>query len=587
MAKKTRTELSTLAINTNLPDNTQELITPTTERSQLTDERESVINYKDDLGGAPNAGKFLTVATDGESLTMVDAPTGDVTGTGVAAQVTFWNGTSSITSDAMLVVDDTNKILKIIIPTENASGGISIDQQGTTGSGSLQFLDDGLYKAQIVYDVTDGDLTLNSNGDIKITPTGDTVISGGTPIVEHVRIKSGGDVGIGTTPSSKLHIRTSANFNYEFEQVSNALRLSALNDARDANIPLEFAASEFNFITGNVTIGTAAAQDFYLALRGGVGGFFGWDDSANKTIVQAPNTRALSFQVNSDTFGSGTEALTISSTAKVGIGVSPDTNSKLTIKGSGDSSTSNSIAVYNLQNASIFTVRDDGNVGIGTTTPFGTTTNRTCLSVNGTNDASINMGVGNVQKAYFYTSATETHLSTVGAMPLSLDINGVPKLTISSGGNVGIGVSALSAERLTVDGMTSGTTTFSMLARNSSLTTSFWIRDNGDGYLRANAWIYGSDLRLKENISDVENGIDMVSKMKPKHFDYIDGSKDNLGFIAQDVQKIIPQAVSITDQEKGTLGLKTDFLVPYLVKAIQEQQTIIEDLKSRIETLEG
>ena len=51
MAKKTRTELSTLALNTNLPDNTTELITPTTERAQLTDERESVVNYKDDLGG--------------------------------------------------------------------------------------------------------------------------------------------------------------------------------------------------------------------------------------------------------------------------------------------------------------------------------------------------------------------------------------------------------------------------------------------------------------------------------------------------------------------------------------------------------
>ena len=76
MAKKTRTELSTLALNTNLPDNTTEQITPTTERSQLTDERESVVNYKDDLGGATNAGKFLTVATDGESLTMVDEPSG-------------------------------------------------------------------------------------------------------------------------------------------------------------------------------------------------------------------------------------------------------------------------------------------------------------------------------------------------------------------------------------------------------------------------------------------------------------------------------------------------------------------------------
>ena len=76
MAKKTRTELSTLAINTNLPDNTSELITPTTERAQLTDERESVVNYKDDLGGVSNAGKFLTVAVDGESLTMVDEPSG-------------------------------------------------------------------------------------------------------------------------------------------------------------------------------------------------------------------------------------------------------------------------------------------------------------------------------------------------------------------------------------------------------------------------------------------------------------------------------------------------------------------------------
>ena len=76
MAKKTRTELSTLALNTNLPDNTTELITPTTERAQLTDERESVVNYKDDLGGVPNAGKFLTVAADGESLTMVDEPSG-------------------------------------------------------------------------------------------------------------------------------------------------------------------------------------------------------------------------------------------------------------------------------------------------------------------------------------------------------------------------------------------------------------------------------------------------------------------------------------------------------------------------------
>ena len=100
MAKKTRTELSTLAINTNLPDNTTELITPTTERSQLTDERESVVNYKDDLGGVPNAGKFLTVAVDGESLTMVDEPSG------VPDWVTFQTAASNL----MNLLSGTNNV---------------------------------------------------------------------------------------------------------------------------------------------------------------------------------------------------------------------------------------------------------------------------------------------------------------------------------------------------------------------------------------------------------------------------------------------------------------------------------------------
>ena len=102
-----------------------------------------------------------------------------------------------------------------------------------------------------------------------------------------------------------------------------------------------------------------------------------------------------------------------------------------------------------------------------------------------------------------------------------------------------------------------------------------------------NRVLLNTGIRLKENISDVQSGIDTVLKMKPKHFDYIDGNKDNLGFIAQEIQKIIPQAVGVVNEDTGYLGLQTDFLVPYLTKAIQEQQTIIEDLKSRIETLEG
>ena len=88
---------------------------------------------------------------------------------------------------------------------------------------------------------------------------------------------------------------------------------------------------------------------------------------------------------------------------------------------------------------------------------------------------------------------------------------------------------------------------------------------------------------MKENISNVENGLNMVLKMKPKHFDYINGTKNNLGFIAQDIQEIIPQAVTITENT-NMLGLKTDFLIPYLVKAVQE---IVDKYDNKISILEA
>ena len=58
-----------------------------------------------------------------------------------------------------------------------------------------------------------------------------------------------------------LHIRTSTDHNLEFEETGGDLRISALNNARSANVELEFAASEFSFLTGKVGIGTDAPSD--------------------------------------------------------------------------------------------------------------------------------------------------------------------------------------------------------------------------------------------------------------------------------------------------------------------------------------
>jgi hypothetical protein len=84
-------------------------------------------------------------------------------------------------------------------------------------------------------------------------------------------------------------------------------------------------------------------------------------------------------------------------------------------------------------------------VGIGTASPFGTTANRICLSVNGTTDASINVGSGGVQRAYLYGDASLGRVGTIGALPLAFATNDTERARIDTSGNLSLGGFAPSA----------------------------------------------------------------------------------------------------------------------------------------------
>ena len=100
-----------------------------------------------------------------------------------------------------------------------------------------------------------------------------------------------------------------------------------------------------------------------------------------------------------------------------------------------------------------------------------------------------------------------------------------------------------------------------------------------------------SDSTVKENIIPLsENqGIETVMKFNPVNFDYKQGWKNygegqQIGFIAQDIQKILPNSTFITPST-GKMGYNETDLIPILVKSVQQQQLEIEALQKEIKQL--
>ena len=91
---------------------------------------------------------------------------------------------------------------------------------------------------------------------------------------------------------------------------------------------------------------------------------------------------------------------------------------------------------------------------------------------------------------------------------------------------------------------------------------------------------------LKENIQDITYGLDTVKLLKPRKFDWKDSPADDkaeIGFIAQEVESIIPEIISESrsdDEGTSIKGMNYGALTSVLVKAIQE-------LEARVKELEG
>jgi hypothetical protein len=134
-----------------------------------------------------------------------------------------------------------------------------------------------------------------------------------------------------------------------------------------------------------------------------------------------------------------------------------------------------------------------------------------------------------------------------------------------------------------------GTPYFFQLPVSSGITTTvrFNPADSTMGY-------DGSSKNFKENIVNCPYGLNEVLKLQSKKFKYKNSNANDVGFIAEEMIQVIPEVVGLAQNVKDSTGIEDgqplfinyDRLTSVLVKAVQEQQSMIEALQARITALE-
>ena len=128
---------------------------------------------------------------------------------------------------------------------------------------------------------------------------------------------------------------------------------------------------------------------------------------------------------------------------------------------------------------------------------------------------------------------------------------------------------------------------------------SFYMSGNGNAYFwngsnqpyisSGGSFTNASDVSLKKDITDLTYGINVLKNLKPRKYKMKADDKEQIGFIAQEVEADVPEVVEASETPNGDQhkGLAYGNLTAVLTKALQEAVTKIETLEAKVAALEG
>ena len=524
----------------------------------------------------------------------------------------------------MFKTNDTERMR--IDSSGNVGIGTSSPTTALTVAGVGRFLS-GTEGTQIGHNGTIGYIETAGNSATPIT-----FYNGGT---ERMRLDSSGNLGLGTTiqNGTKLNVMGGDNVPATSGTTQNGgLRVSSLASGNGGYV-LDMGVSNTNAyawmqVSNSGNLASGFAKPLVLQpVDGNVGlGVVPNDWTLGKSISVG--------DVGSAVFGfGGYNSLTSGAYFNSGWKYSSSSSSQkpALFVGSDGAFSWSTAAAGTAGNAITFTqamtLDASGNLGIGITNPADR------LSVyNASSDAQAAFGnstrtnyVGTQGSSYGALSAGDLKLYASGGSAVTLmadNGSGIIKfatggnterMRIDSSGNINIGANNFTA-RLNVYSSTNAltqyvenarstngdTTSQFVLGSNTNNTTSYFL-DCVTAGVGSKFYIYGngtygtvSDRNLKKNIETARNGyLDDLMRLRVVKYNWntdTDGTPKELGWIAQELAEVFPGMVqdSKPNADGNTVKeVKTSVLPFILLKAIQEQQAIINDLKARIETLES
>ncbi len=367
----------------------------------------------------------------------------------------------------------------------------------------------------------------------------------------------GQNVGIGTLmPEAKLHIKGAvdvsqfiidANLNQSnFHPLiklrdSSGADLMWINSDNSTNVFVGFRAGRLNagfsntFIGGDAGYASAVAN--YNTACGESALFNNTEGSSNTAIGEAA--------LLSNTTGSKNTAVgkfagslggNLSNATSIGYNSQAGLSNTLVLGGTGV---------------------DAVNVGIGTTTPA------SLLSLESNNTGQTGINISNTSTGgipYIMQTVGSGNAGRIGNFEIWRSDFGINVFTIQPSGHVGIGTTNPTQFLTVYNGSTTGTYTIT-------------------------GWMHSSDARLKTNIKPIDGALNKIMNLQGVSYNWISSPNDNdqIGFIAQDVEKIFPEV--IVKDEEGNYSMAPQNLTAPIVEAIKEQQAQINSLMDALNVL--